>query len=99
MRLCLLFAVLASGCGAEIGDACTNDAECGQGRSCDRASRGGYCTVSPCEGNSCPEGGVCVEFANEQTFCMAACEGGDDCRPGYVCDAETGPSKFCRQAQ
>lgn len=86
------------GCGAEIGDACANDAECGQGRSCDRASRGGYCTVTPCEANSCPESSVCVEFVNEQTYCMAACDSNDDCRTGYVCDRESGAVPFCKQA-
>lgn len=104
MRLSLLpclftGALFALGCGAEIGDACSNDAECGQGRTCDQSSRGGYCTVTPCEAGSCPEGGVCIEFVNEQTYCMAACDSGDDCRPGYACVREGESGKFCRQAK
>lgn len=101
MRSCLLglfSAGLLLGCGAEIGDACQNSAECGQGRICDQASRAGYCTASPCEPGSCPDEALCVEFENEETYCMARCSGNDDCRPGYVCDRETASKAFCRQA-
>ena len=88
MRLLpLLFSVSFFACGQEIGDACNSSAECGTGRLCDRASKDGYCTVTPCTvaPNSCPENSFCVEFSNEQTFCMAACEENDDCREGYTC--------------
>lgn len=93
-----LLALLAlSACAAEIGDECTSDAECGQGRFCDRSSRGGYCTVTPCRPGTCPENSVCVEFENEETYCMALCESAGDCRGGYFCDRETAPAPFCRQ--
>jgi hypothetical protein len=89
--------VLLTACATDIGDACSSDAECGTGRVCDRSSRGGYCTVSPCTPNSCPENSVCVEFENQQTFCMALCDNGGDCRGGYFCDKRTGAAPFCRE--
>lgn len=97
---CSLFlALFAAGCSQEVGDACSSNAECGTGRICDRASRGGYCTVSPCEPGTCPENSVCVEFENEATYCMALCDTSDDCRGGYTCDDETGAAPYCRQAR
>ncbi|MCA9541117.1 MAG: hypothetical protein KC620_19590 [Myxococcales bacterium] len=94
-----LLALLAVGCGAEIGDECNSNADCGQRRFCDRASRGGYCTITPCTPNSCPENSVCVEFENEETYCMALCDTSDDCRTGYTCDQETGAAPYCRQTR
>ena len=86
------------GCSTNVGDECTSSAECGPGRFCDRASRGGYCTVSPCSPNSCPDNSVCVRFENDQTFCMALCSSQDDCRDGYACIEEEGaPVTYCRQ--
>jgi hypothetical protein len=93
----LLLTSLLAACGAEIGDECSTNAECGQGRICDRASRAGYCTVTPCSGDSCPENSVCVEFENRQTFCMALCDNSGDCRGGYFCDDETAAAPFCRE--
>ena len=96
--LLLLFALLPA-CGSEVGDECSSDSECGNRRICDRASRGGYCTVSPCSPGSCPANSVCVEFENEATYCMALCDTSDDCRGGYTCDEETGAAPFCRQVR
>ena len=93
------FAAQLIGCSTNVGDECTASAECGPGRFCDRASRGGYCTVSPCSPNSCPDNSVCVRFENEQTFCMALCTAEDDCRDGYECVEDEGaPVAYCRQA-
>jgi len=86
-------------CSTNVGDECTASVECGPGRSCDKASRGGYCTVSPCSPNSCPNNSVCVRFENDQTFCMALCSAQDDCRDGYDCVEDDGaPVAYCRQA-
>ena len=106
VRLRLLLALLtllgASACATEVGDECGSSAECGQGRLCDRSASGGYCTVSPCRvaPNTCPDESVCIEFENEETFCMATCKTGLDCREGYLCtdDAGQAPHKYCRQA-
>lgn len=95
LRLVLCLPLAA--CTAEVGDECSSDAECGQGRICDRASRGGYCTVTPCTPGSCPENSVCVEFENEETYCMGICENEGDCRGGYECTDEGAPVFYCRQ--
>ncbi len=87
-------------CGQDIGDACNSSAECGAGRLCDRASKDGYCTITPCSvaPNSCPENSFCVEFMSEQTFCMAACTDNDDCRDGYSCvDHDASDHAFCQE--
>lgn len=94
-----LAAVALVGCEKKIGDECSTDAECGTGRICDRASRDGYCTVSPCERDTCPEDSVCVEFDDESTWCMGTCDSSDDCRDGYTCDTETGAAPYCRQSR
>jgi len=71
--LLLSTAALATGCGVEIGDECTSDSACGQGRFCDLTSEGGYCTVT-CEDSTCPDNSVCVEFESNDKFCMALCD-------------------------
>ena len=88
----------SAACSTDIGDECASDAECGRGRLCDRASRAGYCTVSPCAPNSCPENSVCVRFENDQTYCMALCDTSEDCRKGYSCIEEGAAAPYCRQA-
>ncbi len=102
LRLSLLASACAFlfACGQEIGDECNSSAECGTGRTCDRASKDGYCTVTPCTvaPNSCPENSLCVEFENEQTFCMAGCADGDDCRDGYECvDHDASDHAYCQE--
>lgn len=67
-------AALAWGCGPDIGDPCTTDSACGQGRFCDLTSTDGYCTIAGCTANSCPDNSLCVTFANEESFCMALCD-------------------------
>ena len=94
----LTLVVGLAGCGKEIGDDCLSDAECGPSRTCDKASFGGYCTVNPCAEGTCPEGAVCVTFLTTETFCMAACEDGGDCRDGYQCKRESGVTPYCRQS-
>lgn len=96
LRWLALFALLG-GCSAEIGDECSTNADCGQGRICDLSSRAGYCTVTPCEDRSCPEGSACVIFENEESYCMAKCDGRDDCRTGYICDDSLGNTSVCIQ--
>lgn len=88
----------SAACSTDVGDECTSDAECGRGRICDRASRAGYCTVSPCAPNSCPENSVCVRFENDLTYCMALCDTHEDCREGYSCVDRGAPVTYCRQS-
>jgi hypothetical protein len=100
MRVALMLALTVLtlwACETPIGSDCSSDAECGTGRICDRSSHGGYCTVSPCDRDSCPADSVCVEFEDESTWCMATCDTDSDCRDEYRCDAESGAAPFCRR--
>jgi len=65
MRYVLVVALLAIGCGKEIGDECVVSSDCSPNgdRFCDRASLpGGYCTVQGCDFDTCPDESVCVRF-------------------------------------
>lgn len=59
-----LFAALAAGCAAEIGDDCGYDIDCSPSmdRTCDRGQPGGYCLIIGCDPDECPGEAVCVEF-------------------------------------
>ena len=96
--LCLSLVALVgllSACSSEVGDACVTAQECPAGAICDTTAPDGYCTISPCEPNSCPQESVCVEFENDLSYCMARCETNEDCREGYTCRTDIGPVKFC----
>ena len=84
-----------AGCSPQIGDACLTSQECGTSGLCDTSSPDGYCTATPCSTNSCPEEAACITFDNEQTFCMLRCESDEDCRSGYKCRSDRGPTNFC----
>ena len=90
--LLLVAAVVA--CGAEVGDECGTNAECGGEMICDLTAPGGYCTKTPCTPNSCPVDAVCISFPNGETYCMRYCDEDDDCRDGYRC-VERGPLPYC----
>ena len=64
MRSLVVIAILAAGCGKEIGDDCVVSSDCSPNgdRFCDQSSRGGYCTVLGCDFNTCPDESVCVRF-------------------------------------
>jgi len=90
----LALALALMGCAPEIGDDCSSSVDCSVNgdRICDAAQPGGYCSVANCEEGTCPEDAVCVEFRYEparlaESWCMAPCEGDDDCREadGYRC--------------
>jgi hypothetical protein len=100
MRPCvavlLLFLTLGiTACGAAIGDSCSSDSQCPSGAYCDRTLPDGYCTRANCRPGDCPEGSVCVEFPNLETYCMERCEENGDCRDDYECITEIGLWPFC----
>jgi hypothetical protein len=89
-----LVASMAVACTPEIGDDCSNSLNCSSqsSRECDRTQPGGYCTISPCERDTCPEEATCVKFRPSQerlsvTYCMRKCGDDNDCREGdgYRC--------------
>ena len=91
---CLCLATMALACTPELGDSCSNSLNCSSqsSRECDRTQPGGYCTISPCERDTCPEEATCVKFRPSQerlsvTYCMRKCGDDKDCRDedGYRC--------------
>jgi hypothetical protein len=68
----LAIALIATGCGSEIGDACVLDSDCANAailsgsaindRTCDISEEDGYCTILGCDYDTCPTEAVCVKF-------------------------------------
>ncbi len=86
----------ATGCTPQVGDSCLTSQECGTGALCDTSAPDGYCTVTPCGPDAaCPEESSCVEFENDQPYCMLRCDSDGDCRDGYKCRNDVGSIKFC----
>ncbi len=98
-RLVVLVAMLAAGCGSQIGDACVLST-----RTATPMARGcaittlpdGYCTVMGCDYQTCPgDNTVCVSFFTGQFAnlpCVYATEdqpgGTNDCSPDEECDLD-----------
>jgi len=82
-------------CTPQVGDACETNQQCNTGAICDTTAPEGYCTLTPCTQNNCPEESACVEFETEETFCMLRCTEDGDCRTGYACRFDRGPIGFC----
>lgn len=85
-------------CTPEIGDTCRTDRDCAgvEARICDTSTPGGYCTITGCERNDCPNESVCVNFG-EETACMRRCDKKSCSRDdeGFVCRDDIGPVPFC----
>lgn len=88
-------AVALFGCAPNVGDSCESASECPLGAICDVTAPAGYCTLEGCDGESCPDGSVCVDFNEHESFCMKFCEDDRECRSGYVCRNDVGPAAFC----
>jgi len=61
----LVIALLAAGCGKEIGDPCTVSSDCstaGDRQCIDANEKGGYCTIQGCDYNTCPGEAACIRF-------------------------------------
>ncbi len=85
----LAFLLFAS-CAPQIGDDCSEALDCAVDgtRLCDTTQPGGYCIVSGCRADECPDEAVCVRFgyeARSRTFCMRTCGSEGDCRAAYDC--------------
>ncbi|MBA2665211.1 MAG: hypothetical protein H0U74_23185 [Bradymonadaceae bacterium] len=91
LLLATVFLVLV-GCTPEIGDACERSAQCPAGAICDNTVPGGYCTISNCAPNACPDEAICIEFGQRTNYCMRWCESQEDCREGQSCVREAGQS-------
>ena len=91
----ILLASIVSACAPQVGDECETNVQCPSGAICDNTVYEGYCTVPNCERDSCPNDSVCVRFDRETSFCMAYCQADSDCRDGYMCRDDIGPTGFC----
>jgi len=81
MRYVMLVALLAAGCGKEIGDECIVSSDCDPEfgmRTCDTSLPGGYCTIQGCDFNTCPDESACIRFFTGG-FSNRCC--GPDCAP------------------
>jgi hypothetical protein len=97
MRLVIVLALAAFGCGKEIGDDCIVSTDCAADgtRLCDNSpgSTSGYCTIQGCDYNTCPEEAVCVRFFTGElnnTNCDYTTEGKTtfDCSLDELCDLD-----------
>lgn len=101
-----LMPLALAACAAQIGDACTTNADCGAGRICDRSQPGGYCTLAACDRVECPAESVCVDFGNQTRYCMQKCGAFAFCRDDFVCvldfpqpdNPDRTYTPFCNQA-
>jgi hypothetical protein len=87
VRFLITIALLAAGCGNEIGDECIIASDCSPNgdRSCDSSSKGGYCTIQGCDFNTCPEEAACIRFftGHFENLCC-----GDGCEPRVTCSLD-----------
>lgn len=93
----LLFGLctVGTGCSKAIGDDCGTNADCPTGSYCDKTMPGGMCTIANCRPDDCPDDSVCIEFPNQERYCMARCGSDGDCRSDYQCITELGDDAFC----
>ncbi len=95
MRYYVLVAMLAAGCGKQIGDACIVSSDCdpnGQ-RLCDTSQKDGYCTIQGCDYDTCPTEAACIRFFTGQfdnKLCDPATEDKttNACSLDELCDLE-----------
>lgn len=82
----VMIALLAAGCGSEIGDSCIVSSDCSPNgdRYCDTAPKGGYCTIVGCDYNTCPSEGTCVRFFTG-SFQNATCSDSSQCTLDELC--------------
>ncbi|HTM21968.1 MAG TPA: hypothetical protein VL172_15710 [Kofleriaceae bacterium] len=82
----LIAALLAAGCGNQIGDSCGISSDCSPNgdRICDTKSPGGYCTIQGCDHDSCPGEAVCVRFFTVTTS-NRTCTADSECTVDEAC--------------
>ena len=94
-------ALLMSGCGATVGDACTTASDCANQVCINQPwTPGGYCSKSCTVGDdgSCPSGSTCIANGNGtgNPACFRVCTTMMDCRNGYAClQSRTGSKLIC----
>jgi kumamolisin len=103
---CSSVCIAPGSAGARIGDACSTNAQCPTGASCQTNMflPGGYCTEI-CEpgmmtgGCACPSGSACQTIAKQfmpTSLCFFECHAQADCaRNGYACQPEANGHSVC----
>ncbi|MEO6772775.1 MAG: hypothetical protein ABI467_07095 [Kofleriaceae bacterium] len=103
MRLSLVwFAVIAAGCGQQIGDSCIVSSDCAidGSRVCDNSQQDGYCTMQGCDYDTCPGESVCVRFfsggfTNKPCGAQADCSLDELCSLEALCVPRSAETRFC----
>jgi hypothetical protein len=109
--LALLGLLGLAACGEEIGDECSVSTDCSSDgdRICDTSSPNGYCTVSGCDHDSCPDEAVCVRFFGAATSTLTCdpaiedteanvCSAAEICTVGGACVPLTAESRYCMRS-
>lgn len=106
----LLAAILAVGCGREIGDSCRTSIDCTTEqeteRLCDISQPGGYCTIEGCDDRSCPDDSVCIRFFPQLYLskpCSMGCANDEVCLPSPtggdgLCAPRRTERRFCSKS-
>lgn len=87
LRWIAFVALAAAGCSPVVGDVCELDRQCGTTLTCDTTTPEGYCLKVGCRQGECPPEATCVDFGQEQKFCMRSCAPDNECREGLLCRA------------
>src|SRR5262245_22892541 len=103
MKSVVVLALLAFGCGKEIGDPCSVDTDCdpsGGTRTCIDKSSEGYCTIRGCDVSTCPEEAACIrfftgEFENKDCLSNEDCTFDELCSLTQKCVPRSSEIRFC----
>ncbi len=102
MRSVVVLALVALGCGKEIGDPCVIGSDCSPNgdRLCDVSQKEGYCTIEGCDFSTCPEEAACVrfftgQFENKDCASTADCTFDELCNLNNKCVPRNSEVRFC----
>jgi len=87
MKFLVVLALVAAGCGKEIGDACIVSSDCSPNgdRQCDISQKEGYCTIQGCDYATCPEEAACIRFFTG-SFENKPCSAQSECSLDELCN-------------
>ena len=99
----VVLALVAFGCGKQIGDSCIVSSDCSNdgSRIClDSDEKGGYCTIMGCDYDTCPGESACIRFftgsfENEMCLDQSMCTLDELCTlPGF-CAPRSAEIRYC----
>ncbi len=74
-------------CTPTVGDPCELTRQCGTTLTCDTTYPEGYCLKVGCRAGECPAEATCVDFGDENRYCMRSCSPDNECASNVVCRA------------